>query len=204
MKNKLKSMLIPIILSAFWGVFTYLLGASILTQFPLISLLFHPILFMGITLIIAVTLESTVPFSRALAVGFISGFIYQILSPIFPLLSSILAGVSLGGGLIVDEGKLGDVFSRIVSIVKGVFILPIFIYIGSLVAGITGSIFDSGFFLWFFWGAWIGLGICLICAPSFKTDHAEQDLHTLSEVDEFKSEAQQILSELNQLDSRFG
>jgi hypothetical protein len=87
--------------------------------------------------------------------------------------------------------------------VKGVFTLPIFIYIGSLVAGITGSIFDSGFFLWFFWGAWIGLGICLISISIFKTSDPEQDFQTLSEVDEFKSEAQEILSELNQLDSRF-
>jgi hypothetical protein len=196
-------MLIPVVLSAFWVAFTYLLGVFILTQFPLMSLLFHPILFMGITLVIAVTLESAIPFSRALAVGFISGFIYQIISPIFPLLSSILAGASLGGGLMIDEGKLGDAFNRVLSIVKGVLILPTFIYIGSLVADFTGSIFDSGFVLWFFWGAWIGLGICLISTSIFQTGDTDQDFQTRSDVDEFKSETQQILSELSQLNSRF-
>ncbi|MBI2487797.1 MAG: hypothetical protein HYW01_12815 [Deltaproteobacteria bacterium] len=203
MKNKIIPLLTPVLLSGFWGIFTYLLGAFILTQFPLTSLLYYPILFGGITLIIAITLESEIPFSRALIVGLISGFIYQILSPIFPFLSSILAGVSLGGGLIVDEGKLGDVFNRLFSILKGIFLFPVFVYTGGLVAGITNSIFDSDFFLWLFWGAWIGLGICLISIPIFKTDDTEQDFQTLSEVDEFKSEAQQILSELNQLDSKF-
>jgi hypothetical protein len=203
MKNKLKSMLIPLILCGFWGTFIYLFGTLIFTQSPLASFLFYPILFGGITAIITITIEPKIPFTRALIVGLISGFIYQILSPIFPFLSSILAGVSLGAGLIIDEGKLGDIFNRLFSILKGIFLFPAFIYSGGLVAGITGSIFDSDFFLWFFWGAWIGLGICLISISIFKTSDPEQDFQTLSEVDEFKSEAQEILSELNQLDSRF-
>ena len=203
MGNKLKPLIVPIILSGFWGIFTYLLGAFTLSQFPLTSLLFYPILFGGITVIIAITLESEIPFLRALIVGLISGFVYQILSPIFPFVSSILAGVSLGGGLIVDEGKLGDVFNRLFSILKGIFLFPVFIYTGGLVASITSSIFDSDFFLWFFWGGWIGLGICLISIPIFKTDDSEQDFQTLSEVDEFRSEAQEIRRGLNQFESRY-
>jgi hypothetical protein len=138
MKNKLKSIFIPLILCGFWGTFIYLLGNFIFTQSRLTPFFFYPVLFTGITAIVSVTL-----------------------------------------------------------------VLSIFIYTGGLVTGIPGSIFDSDFFLWFFWGAWTGLGVCLITIPVFNTDDTEEDFETLSELDEFKSEVRQILSELNQLDSRF-
>ena len=203
MKNKLKSIFIPLILCGFWGTFIYLLGNFIFTQSRLTPFFFYPVLFTGITAIVSVTLVLRIPFRRALVVGLLSGFIYQVLSPIFPFLSSVLAGVSLGGGLINDDGKWGDFFNRVFSAIKGVFILPFFIYTGGLITGISGGIFDSHLFLWFFWGGWIGLGVCLITTPVFRADNTEEDFKTLSELDEFKSEVRQILSELNQLDSRF-
>ncbi|HWP93991.1 MAG TPA: hypothetical protein VNN20_17545 [Thermodesulfobacteriota bacterium] len=204
MNNKLKSMLIPLIICGFWGTFIYLLGTFIFDQSQIASFLFYSILFGGITSIVSVTLELRIPFIRALVVGLLSGFIYQVLSPIFPFLSSVLAGVSLGGGLIADEGKWGDFFNRIFSTIKGVFVLPFFIYTGGLITGISSGIFDSDFFLWFFWGAWIGLGVCLITISIFSTDDTEEDFKTLSELDEFKSEVRQILRELDQMESRFG
>jgi len=201
MKNKLKSIFIPLILCGFWGTFIYLLGNFIFTQSRLTPFFFYPVLFTGITAIVSVTLVLRIPFRRALVVGLLSGFIYQVLSPIFPFLSSVLAGVSLGGGLITDNGRWGDLFNRIFSTIKGAFILPIFIYTGGLVTGIPNSIVDSYFFIWFFWGAWIGLGICLITIPVFNTDDTEEDFETLSELDEFKSEVRQILRELDQMES---
>ncbi len=50
----------------------------------------------------------------------------------------------------------------------------------------------------------MGLGVCLITIPIFGTDDMEEDFKTLSELDEFKSDVQQILRELDQVESRFG
>ena len=203
MKNKFKSLLTPILLSGAWGVFTYLIGSHILSGFSLASFLFYPVLFGGVTGIIACTFESRIPFVRAITVGFISGLIYHILSPISPFLTSVLIGAGLGGGLATDEGRLKDVFSRLISSLKGVFIFPFFIYVGGLLEGITSSIFGSNFIIWFFWGGWLSLGICIIYMPLFKEEDSGEDFETLSEADEFTSETHEILRELRQLDSRF-
>ena len=203
MKNNLKSFLTPTLLGGAWGVFIYLVGSLILVQLPLTSFLFYPILFGGITGVIASTLESKIPLTKALVVGLISGFIYQILSPIFPFLSSVLVGASLGGGLVAEKGDLKDVFNRLLSILKGIFLFPVFIYVGGLLASLTSSIFSSHFLLWFFWGGWVSLGVCLIYMPLLKVSETEEDFETLSQVSEFKSEAQEILRDLNQLESKY-
>lgn len=203
MKNKFKSLLTPILLGGAWGVFTYLLGSFISSRLSFTSFLFYPILFGGVTGIIAFTFESRIPFARAITVGLISGLVYHILSPVSPFLTSVLVGAGLGGGLASDEGRLKDVFSRLISILKGVFIFPFFIYVGGLLAGLTSSIFGSNFIIWFFWGAWLSLGICIINMPLFKEADSSEDFQTLSEADEFISETHEILRELRQLDSRF-
>jgi len=203
MKNKFKSLLIPILLGGAWGVFTYLVGSLVLSGFSLASFLFYPILFGGVAGIIACTFESRIPFARAITVGLISGLIYHILSPISPFLTSVFVGASFGGSLATDVGKLKGVFRRLISILKGVFIFPFFIYVGGLLAGLTSSIFGSNFIIWFFWGGWLSLGICIINMPLLKEGDTREGFQTLSEVDEFKSEAHEILRELRQLDSRF-
>ena len=202
MRNNLKPILMALILCGFWGIFAYLVRGFILVRFPITSLLFFPFLFGGIAAIISMIIEKRIPFGRALLVGFISGFVYQLLFLIFPFFASILAGASLGGGLVAGDGKLGDILDRLLSVLKGVFLFPFFIYFGSFILSFI-NLFGSDFLLWFFWGGWVGLVIFLITMPIFKRDHTERDFQTFSEVDEFKSEAQQILSELNQLDSRF-
>ncbi len=203
MRHKLQSLLIPALLGGAWGIFTYLVGTFILTLLPLASSLFYPVLFGGITVITTVTVKSKIPFERALIVGVISGFIYQILSPIFPVLSSVLVGASLGGGMVADGGKLGDIFDRLISILKGVFLFPVIIYSGGLITGLISGIFDLNFLPWFFWGGWLVLAFCLICKPILKIKNAGEDLQTFSELDEFRSEAHEILREMNQLESKF-
>ena len=203
MKNKFKSLLTPMLLSGAWGVFTYLLGSFISSRLSFTSFLFYPVLFGGVTGIIVCTFGSRIPFARAITVGLISGLIYHILSPISPFLTSVLVGAGLGGGLATDEGRLKDVLRRLISILKGVFIFPFFIYVGGLLAGLTDSIFGSNLIIWFFWGGWLSLGICIINMPLFKEADSSEDLETLSEADEFASETHEILRELRQLDSRF-
>ncbi len=201
MRDNFKSLLTPTLLGGVWGIFTYLLGSLILIQLPLTSFLFYPILFGGVTVVAAITLASRIPFTRALIIGLVSGFIYQILSPIFPLLSSVLVGASLGGGLVTDERELKDVFKRLLTILKGILLFPVFIYMGGLLASLMSSIFGSYFLVWFFWGGWLSLGICLIYMPLLKVAKTGEEFEAFSEAGEFKLEAQEILRELNQLES---
>ena len=103
MKNKLRSGLITVLLGGAWGAFAYFFNSVLLARFPFATLLFFPLLLGGITVIIAVAFETRIPFQSALFTGLISGFIYSLLSPLFPLLSSVLAGASLGGWFITED-----------------------------------------------------------------------------------------------------
>ena len=203
MKNKLKSLLIPVLLGGILGVFTYCIGSFVLFRLPFTSFLFYPFLFGGIVVVIACTTESKIQFSKALIIGLISGFIYQILSPTLPLFSSVLVGASLGGGLAHDEGTFKDMFSRLFSILKGIVLFPIFIFVGGLLISLTSSITGSHLIFWFFWGLLLSLAISFIYSPLLSSENSDNDLQTLSDLDEFKTEAQNILTELNQLISRY-
>ncbi len=203
MKNKLKSLLIPVLLGGIWGVFTYCIGSLVLFRLPFTSFLFYPFFFGGIVVVIACTTESKIQFSRALIIGLISGFIYQILSPTLPLFSSVLVGASLGGGLAHDEGTFKDMFSRLFSILKGIVLFPIFIFVGRLLISLTSSITDSYLIFWFSWGVLLSLTISFIYSPLLNSENSDNDLQTYSDVDQFKSDVQQIKKELNQLISRY-
>lgn len=203
MKNKLKSLLIPVLLGGIWGVFTYCIGSLVLFRLPFTSFLFYPFLFGGIVVINAFTIESKIQFSRALIIGLICGFIYQILSPTLPLLSSVLVGASLGGGLAHDEGTVKDIFSRLFLILKGIILFPVIIYVGGMLVSLTSSITDSYLIFWFSWGLLLSLAISFIYSPLLSSENSDNDFQTYSDLDEFKTEAQKILTELNQLISRY-
>lgn len=200
MKNKLESVLITMLFGGAWGVFTYFFNSVLLAKLPFATFLFYPLLLGGIAVIIAIAFESRIPFERALLTGLISGFIYSLLSHVFPFLSSVLAGASLGGGFVAEEESLKNIFNRLLSTLKGIVLFPVFVYTG----GFINDIFSSNFFIWLFWGGWIGLGIFLICMPLFRAGevNSEEEYAELSELGEFKSEAQEILKELNRLESR--
>lgn len=200
MKNKLESVLVTVLLGGAWGVLIYFFNSVLLANFPFATSLFYPFLLGGVTLVVAIACESRIPFERALLTGLISGFIYSLLSPAFPFLSSVLAGAGLGGGLVAEEEGLKNIFSRLLSTLKGIVLFPVFVYTGSFI----NDVFSSNFFIWLFWGGWIGLGIFLICMPLFITVEkgSKEEYTESSEVGEFKFEAQEILRELNELDSR--
>ena len=203
MKNKLKPLLTPVLLGGIWGVLTYLVGSLVLFRLPFTSFLFYPFLFGGIVVIVAFKIESKIQFTRALVVGLTSGFIYQILSPTLPFLTSVLVGASLGGGLAHDEGTFKDLLSRLFPILKGIILFPIIICVGGLFAGSSGNIFGSQFVIWFFWGAFLSLAIFFIYKPLLNPEYYNDDLQTPSEIDEFKSETSKILRDLNHLRSRY-
>ncbi|MGH7900725.1 MAG: hypothetical protein ACRENZ_03210 [Thermodesulfobacteriota bacterium] len=203
METRLKSLLTTLLLGGIWGVFTYCIGSFVLFRLPLTSFLFYPFLFGGIVVVIAFTIESKIQFTRDLVVGLISGFIYQILSPTLPLLSSVLVGASLGGGLAHDEGTVKDIFGRLFSILKGIIFFPVIIYVGGILVSLTSSITDSYLIFWFSWGILLSLTISFIYSPLLSSENSDNDFQTLSDLDEFKTEAQNILTELNQLISRY-
>jgi hypothetical protein len=199
MKSILASVLVTVLLGGAWGVFTYFFNSILLDKFPFATFLFYPLLLAGIAIITPIAFESRIPFKRSLFTGLISGFIYSLLSPAFPFLSSVLAGASLGGGLVDEEKSSPNILNRLLSTLKGIVLFPVFVYAGSFI----NDVFSSNFFIWLFWGGWIGLGIFFICTPLFRTGEADskEEYPEFSEVGEFKSEAQEILRELNDLES---
>jgi hypothetical protein len=203
MKEIIKSLLIPALLGGAWGIFAFLVSSILLSKISFMSFLFYPILFGGITAIVSTVIQPTLAFTRALIVGSISGFIYHVLSSFYPFLSSVLVGASIGGGLVAERENLKNVLNGLTSIMKGAFIFPVSIFLGQILARVVTGIFDSHFLLWFFWGGWLSLVICLIPMPLFNVEDADENLLSLTEIDEFKSEAQQILRDLNQMELRF-
>lgn len=202
MKSRLKPLLPTLLLGGIWGEVTYIISSVLLLEIPLVSFLFFPILFTGIVFIITFALGSKIKYSRTLIVGLASGFVYQVLSPALPLLSSVLVGASLGGGLSHNEGTFKDLLKRFFSILKGIILFPIFIFAGGVLTSLTTSITGSLLILWFSWGSLLSLAIWFIYSPLLSSGNSENDFQTHSDVDEFKSGAQQILEELNRLASR--
>ncbi len=201
MNARFKSLTVPVLLSGAWGVITFLLGYTLLNNLPLGHMFFYPALLTGVAAVSAIYSGSGVSLTRAAFTGFISGFIYLLISPMFPLLAGILAGASLGGGLSGSGGRSGGLLSAIISTLKGVIIFPLVIlsgkYIGLLILIYSGSVFVA----WVFWGAWLGLGVCLIHSPIFKRKRAGCDARMLSGLDEFRSEAREIHRDLEGLRS---
>ncbi|MGB7291473.1 MAG: hypothetical protein WBD99_04795 [Thermodesulfobacteriota bacterium] len=199
MKNKLKSFLVPMLIGGLWGVIIYLVSSLILSDVPFASSLFFPVLFGGIAGIFSISVRTGISAERAIIVGLLAGFIYNLLSPIFPLLASILLGVCIGAGLGRDSGKSFGVLYRFVRVVKGVLLFPIFIFSGNLVSKFVFSIFNSSLIVWFIWGFLLFFAIYVTCAPFLDSCRSEGDRDTYIMLDEFKRESQGILEEIRRL-----
>ena len=200
MTTWLKSLLPTLLLGGIWGALTYAISSVLPSEIALPSFLFFPTLFTGIVFIIAIAIGSKIRCTRTITVGLVSGLVYQILSPSVPLLSSVLVGASIGS-IAHHEGNFRDLLDRSFSMLKGIILFPIFIFVGGLLTSLNTVIAGYPLFLWFSWGALLGLAIRFINSPLLCSESAENDPETHSEFEEFKSEAQQILEELNRLAS---
>lgn len=201
MNARLKSLTVPVLLSGAWGVITFLLGYTLLNNLPLGHVFFYPALLTGVAAVSAIYSGSGKSLTRAALTGFVSGFIYLLISPMFPLLAGILAGASLGGGLSDSGGRSGGLLSAIISTLKGVIIFPLAILSGKFLGLLLLIYLNSAFLCWVFWGAWLGLGVCLIHTPIFKRTLVGCDARLITGLDEFRSEAGEIHRDLAELRS---
>jgi len=92
MKVDIKSILARGILGGIWGLTAVISTYTFEGWLPMSSLLFYPLIFAGAVPLAVLFAGKDVPLLRAVSVGVISGLIYQLLSPVFPLFASVLAG----------------------------------------------------------------------------------------------------------------
>ena len=204
MKATIKSFIVPVLLSGAWGGITFLLGYALLNDLPMGYAFFYPILLAGVVLASALTGGHGVSGARAVLTGFISGFIYLLVSPMFPLFGSVLAGASLGGGLSQGGGRLGGFLGGIISTLKGMIILPLVILSGEFLGVLILVSLDSVVLSCIFWGAWLGMGVCLIRFPLFGKKRGDGDHRLLSGLEEFRSESREIARDLGEFNEGTG
>lgn len=199
MKSLLRSFIVPVSLSGGWGVMTYLLGYIFLSRVPIGYMFFYPIIMTGVVVVAAVSGGSRVSHARAALTGFITGFIYLLVSPMFPLLASVLAGASLGGGLSEGRGRFGGLLDGAVSTLKGMIIFPIVIYTGEILGACVYIFLNSMFLGMVFWAVWLGLGVCIIRFPVTGRRGDSGNPRRVRGLDEFRDEASEIKRDLGEL-----
>lgn len=197
MKGRLKSVVVPSLLCGAWGVIIYLLSVTVLNGVPYRDALFYPLLLAGAVLSASIFSGAYVSFSRVVFLGLVSGFIYQAVSPVFPFLASVLTGAALGGGLWSGREGVGGFLDTAVTTLRGIVIFPLLVAAGGFVSSLFSQ--PDSVAGWFFWGAWLGLGICLIPARLSGGKEIPNDAGRYSGLDEFKSEAGDINRELREL-----
>lgn len=203
MRIDIKSLILPGALGGIWGLTVVICTYTFERHLPMASLLFFPLLFAGAVPAAVIFSGKAVSPLRAVSVGIVSGCIYQLLSPLFPLLSSVLAGAALGGGLSRDTGKLGGILESVLSTLKGVVILPVLIISGSFIAAVLYGLTESPIVHWFFWGFWAVLGISFIPQAYSNGNVARYEVRTSNVLDEFTQDAKEIGRDLAELNSGF-
>ncbi len=204
MNATIKSFIVPVLLSGGWGAVTLLLGIVFLNNVPLGYMFFYPMLLTGVVVATSAGRPGGMSYARAGITGLASGFIYLLVSPMFPLFASILVGVCLGGGLSPGGGKFGGLLNGIISTLKGMIIIPLVItsgeFLGAAIMILLGSVLLSAVF----WGAWLGLGVCLIRTPVFGRRRSNDGPGRISGLEEFRSEARDIARDLWELNGEAG
>jgi hypothetical protein len=199
MKNRPTSFLVTMMIGGLWGIIIYLFSSLILSNVPFVSSLFFPVLFGGMAGIFSISVRTGVSVERAIIVGLLAGFIYSLLSPIFPLHASILVGACIGAGLGRDSGNISKLLNTLVRVMKGVLLLPILILFGNLISQFVFSIFKSDTIVWFIWGFLLFFAIYVICAPFLDSFRSEEDRDIYLMLDEFKRESQRIMKEIRRV-----
>ncbi|MEW6144064.1 MAG: hypothetical protein AB1598_03490 [Thermodesulfobacteriota bacterium] len=207
MKAEIKSFIVPVLLSGVWGVIAFLGGYAVFNMFSPGRAFFYPILLAGV--VFASTFSkfengSVVSGSRAAVTGFASGFIYLLVSPLFPLLASILAGACLGGGLSAGSRRFGGFLDGVISTLKGMIILPLVIVSGEFLSVLALIYTNSVLLCCFIWGAWLGLGVCLIRFPVFGKGGKRDELRMIPGLEEFREESREIERDLREFNEGIG
>lgn len=187
------------IAGAVWGAVAGFLAFMLAVWLPIIPLLYYPLLFAGAVPLALIYTGRRMSLLQAVFAGVVSGLIYLVLSPVFPLFASILAGASLGGGLSNNAESPGDVLNLILNTLKGAVILPIVILTGSIVSGLIN---DAPLYQWLYWGFWTTVGITFIPGLCREVYKSVDENGITGALQGFRSEAKDISRELSELNNR--
>lgn len=204
MKAAIKSFIVPVLLSGAWGAATLLLGYAFLNNVPLGYMFFYPMLLTGVAVAASAGRPGGISYARAGITGLVSGFIYLLVSPMFPLFASILAGACLGGGLSPGGGRFGGLLDGTVSTLKGMIIIPLVIASGEFLGAAIMIFLGSLLLAAVFWGAWLGFGVCLIRFPVFGKGGGRDERRTIPGLEEFRAESKEIERDLREFNEGAG
>ena len=155
--------------------------------------LYYPLLLSGVAAALGMSRDTSL--GRAAFAGLAAGFVYALLSPLFPLAGAALSGACLGGG-ITRGGKPGVFLPAL----KGALLFPLFIVTGAFVGVFVEYAGPLPAAL--FWASWLGLAAGVITTPFLKgrVRKAKDDLD--DRVREFSGEAHGIDADLRELYER--
>jgi len=182
------SIIFTVLISAAWGAAVsalYRLSPSVIP-----TGLYYPLLLSGVAA--ASGTCRGVPPARAAFAGLAAGFVYALLSPLFPLAGAALSGACLGGG-ITHGGKPGVFLPAL----KGAILFPLFVVTGAFVGAFVQ--YTGPFPAALFWASWLGLASGVITTPFLKerARKAKDDLD--GSLREFSGEARGIDADLREL-----
>lgn len=191
MKRINYSIIFPVLLSGAWGVIVLMLyGLFSIAVIPFG--LYYPLLLSGAAA--ASGIFRGVPLWKAAFVGFVSGFVYTLLSFTAPLLGAVLAGACLGGG-VARGGKPGILLQAL----KGALLFPVFVAGGAYLGALA---FSGSLPTVLLWASWLGLSVGVITTPFFKSGAAPGRNGLDDRIRDFTGEARGIESELRELCER--
>jgi len=191
MKRIPSSIILAVLLSAAWGAAVFILYRLFPNAIP--AGLYYPLVLSGVAAASG-ECRGIMP-GRAAFAGLAAGFVYALLSPLFPLAGAALSGACLGGG-ITRGGKPGVVLPAL----KGAILFPLFIVTGIFVGAFVQ--YAGPFLPALFWASWLGLAACVITTPFFK-GRGPCEVDGLDDrVREFSGEARGIDADLRELYER--
>jgi len=181
------SIIFTVLISAAWGAAVFMLYRLFPNAIP--TGLYYPLILSGVGAASGVS-QGIMP-GRAAFAGLAAGFVYALLSPLFPLAGAALSGACLGGG-IVRAGKPGILLQAL----KGALLFPLFIVTGAFVGAFVE--YAGPFLPALFWASWLGLAAGVITTPFFKERGRKAENNLNDSLREFSGEARGIESDLNQ------
>jgi hypothetical protein len=197
MKRRTKRFAVPVLLSGLWGAAVYLLTLTQLYELTFTGLLFYPVLITGPVLIASACKRRGGSYMTSALAGLVSGLIYQLVSPLFPFLASVLAGASLGGAL-SREG--GGFFTTALSALIGIVVFTVLIALGGIISRTALYLTGSLAAYWLLWGALIGTGVMFLVPSKGNEEGKERGFtHNNIPYEELKAETRDIKRELDEL-----
>lgn len=193
MRSFLLDILYSAILGGIAGLALFTACGLLFRSYDIAEYLFFPVLLASVAWAASVRADNRIPAPRLWAVSMVSGGIYWLLMPFLPLLSAILSGISLGGGL---AGSRAGWLGRAVSVIKGALLFPLAIIAGNVLSGAAFTLTGSLYAYWFAWGAALGTGLLTI-ECSFPASTERESLNSSVGYDVLLEDFKRELGEIN-------